>query len=70
MYAHRVDPAVFDGDYETFDFYVYSYLYGNYSDKITLRREQEVWRAATPSVNETSLTREVVFDLSKTYSAE
>ena len=69
MYAHRVDSAVFDGDYETFDYYVYSYMYGNYSDKVTLHRNQEVWRGNL-RLDGTSLARTVVFDLSGVNTAQ
>ncbi len=41
MYACRVAPALFSGDYETTDFYVYSYQYMKYSDRIRL--PQAAW---------------------------
>jgi hypothetical protein len=62
MYAHRVDPAVFAGEYQTYKFYVYSYMYGAYSDSIELSREQEVWRS-NPGLDGTVPARTLVFDL-------
>ena len=62
MYAHRAAPEVFEGDYEFFDFYVYSYMYDAYSDTIRLPREQEVWRSGT-NLDGLIPGRVVVFDL-------
>lgn len=64
MYAHRVDPAAFKGDYDTFDYYVYSYMYETYSDHIKLRRDQEVWRGEA-HLDSTSMSRAVIFDLTR-----
>ena len=65
MYAHRADAAAFDGNYETFDYYVYSYMYGKYSDVLTLHREQEVYRSE-PFLDGNTLSISVIFDLTKT----
>jgi len=64
MYAHRIDPAVFAGDYESFDFYVYSHMYNTYSDTISLARCQEVWRSG-PGLDGAIPGRTVVFDLKR-----
>jgi hypothetical protein len=65
MYAHRFAPAVFEGDYEFYDFYVYSYMYGSYSDTIRLSRDQEVWRSGE-NLDGLIRGRVVVFDLRHT----
>ena len=45
MYRHLIDPAATHGiDYARHDYYVYSYLYHVYSDRITLKPAQEVFR--------------------------
>ena len=62
MYAHRAAPAVFEGDYESFDFYVYSYMYGTYSDTLRLSYDHEVWRSG-PNLDGLIPGRVVVFDL-------
>jgi hypothetical protein len=62
MYAHRAAPDVFDGDYEFFDFYVYSYMYGAYSDTIRLSRSREVWRSGR-NLDGVIPGRTVIFDL-------
>jgi hypothetical protein len=62
MYVHRVDPHLFRGDYATYDFFVYSYMYECYSDTITLLRDQEVWRSA-PGMDGTIPSRTVIFAL-------
>jgi hypothetical protein len=64
MYAHRSNRAAFDGDYETFDFYAYSYMYECYSDTLTLVHEQEIWRSS-PGLDGTIPARTVVFDLAR-----
>jgi hypothetical protein len=65
MYAHRPAPDVFEGDYDSFDFYVYSYMYGAYSDTISLSRGQEVWRSK-PNLDGIIPGRTVIFDLRAT----
>jgi hypothetical protein len=62
MYTHRVAPDVFEGDYEFFDFYVYSYMYGAYSDTIRLSRDREVWRSDR-NLDGMIPGRTVIFDL-------
>jgi hypothetical protein len=64
MYLHRVDPALYSGEYDTFDFFVYSYMYDCYSDTLTLSREQEVWRSG-PETDGIIFTRTVIFDLTR-----
>lgn len=46
MYQTRIAPDVLEGNYATFDFYVYSYLYYTYSDIIHLSRSDEVFRSS------------------------
>ena len=47
MYRQVLDPAAVHGiDYEQHEFFVYSYLYGVYSDRIALRPQDEVYRKA------------------------
>ena len=60
MYVHRLDPALFSGEYATYDFFVYSYMYECYSDTITLSRDQEVWRSM-PGMDGTIPSRTVIF---------
>jgi hypothetical protein len=62
MYAHRANRAAFDGDYDTLAFYVYSYMYGCWSDTLTLRYDQEVWRSAV-GIDGTVPARTLVFDI-------
>jgi hypothetical protein len=62
MYSHRVDPALFNGEYDTYDFFVYSYMYETYSDTITLHRYQEVWRS-DPELDGTIPAKTIVFSL-------
>ncbi len=64
MYTHRVAPAVFSSDYEAAEFYVYSYRYMRYSDKVRLPRAAEIWRsAAAKDCNVQG--KAVVFDLGR-----
>jgi len=45
MYKQVLDPSAERGlDYKRHEFFVYSYLYGVYSDKITLTPREEVYR--------------------------
>lgn len=45
MYRHLLDPAATHGtDYGQHDYYVYSYVYHVYSDRIPLKPAQEVFR--------------------------
>lgn len=62
MYACRVAPDLFSGSYERAEFYVYSYKYMKYSDRIRLPRYAEVWRSA-PQRDGRAMARTVVFDL-------
>jgi hypothetical protein len=62
MYVHRVDPTLFSGEYSTYDFFVYSYMYETYSDTITLLRDQEVWRS-DHELDGTIPARTIVFNL-------
>ncbi len=64
MYAHKVDPALYNAEYAIYDFFVYSYMYDCYSDTITLSRDQEVWRSG-PESDGVVATRTVVFDLTR-----
>jgi hypothetical protein len=64
MYAHKLDPALYRGEYETYGFFVYSYMYHAYSDTIRLSRDQEVWRSGPESAGVVS-ARAVVFDLTE-----
>jgi len=65
MYAHRTAPDVFAQDYDTYEFYIYSYMYETYSDKILLHPDQEVWRSA-PHTDGIDPEIMVVYDLKKT----
>lgn len=62
MYRCRVAPDLFSGDYETAEFFVYSYKYMKYSDTIRLPREAEVWRSAAGRDGR-AMARTIVFDL-------
>lgn len=62
MYVHRVDPALYSGEYETYDFFVYSYMYQTYSDTISLSRDREVWRSG-PERDRDVLARTIIFNL-------
>ena len=62
MYECRVAPDVFSGDYDRAEFYVYSYRYMTYSDRVRLPRAAEVWRSA-PAPDGRALAKAVVFDL-------
>ncbi len=62
MYTHKLDPALYRGEYDTYDFFVYTYMYHCYSDTIRLRRDQEVWRSG-PERDGIISVRAVVFDL-------
>ena len=64
MYTHKLDTAFYRGEYDTYDFYVYSYMYHCYSDTITLPRAREVWRSGPESDGIIS-ARAVVFDLTE-----
>jgi hypothetical protein len=44
MYEFRVNPDAVDGPPYEIGFYLYSYMYGVYSDRITLTPEREVFR--------------------------
>lgn len=39
MFQYRIAPHVFSGEYDYFEFYVYSYMYDRYSDIVVLDRE-------------------------------
>jgi hypothetical protein len=62
MYAHRIDAALYRGDYTTYKFFVYCYMYGCCSDTIALSRAQEVWRSAS-EMDGSIPARTVIFDL-------
>lgn len=62
MYRCRVAPDLFSGDYEAGEFYVYSYKYMKYSDRIRLPREAEVWRSPAGRDGR-AMARTIVFDL-------
>ncbi len=62
MYEHRVAPALYSGDYESAEFYVYSYQHMTYSDRVPLSLSAEVWRSATLRDGR-ALCKTVVFDL-------
>ena len=62
MYECRVAPDVFSGDYDAAEFCVYSYRYMNYSDRVRLPREAEIWRSAA-APDRRALAKAVVFDL-------
>jgi hypothetical protein len=64
MYAHRTAPDVFAQNYDVYEFYVYSYMYDTYSDRIPLRPHQEAWRSA-PHHDGISPKIMVVYDLKK-----
>lgn len=62
MYECRVAPDLFSGEYQTAEFYVYSYKYMDYCDRIRLPRTAEVWRSPV-SRDGRAMGRAVVFDL-------
>ena len=62
MYECRVDAALFSGDYETTEFYVYSYLYQTHSDRLRLPCNAEVWRSGASRDGQV-MGRAIVFDL-------
>ena len=65
MFACRANPAAFaGGDYPPADFYVYSYLYGKFSDRIRLCPGQEVFRSQ-PYLDGTVKTVNVFYDLDR-----
>lgn len=64
MYRYRVAPAVFAGNYEVFEFFVYSYRYGKYSDTLRLPHEAEIWRSGE-FPDGVARARYAVFDLTR-----
>jgi len=62
MYECRVAPGLFAGEYEAVEYYVYSYKYMDYSDRIRLPRSAEVWRS-TALRDGRALGKTIVFDL-------
>jgi hypothetical protein len=62
MYKYRVAPKVYSGDYDSLEFYVYSYLYHTYSEKLRLPRAAEVWRSSE-HMDGKARARFVVYDL-------
>lgn len=61
MYRTFVNPDALAGDYDAFPLYIYSYMYGAYSDTVRLRREQETWRS--PARQGYIRECEIAFDL-------
>lgn len=45
MYESRIAPDVLNGNYSEYIFYVYSYMYNKYSDKIIFSKDDEVFRS-------------------------
>ena len=64
MYKHKLDPAFYEGQYDTYDFFVYSYMYDCYSDTLRLSQDQEVFRSGPESDGMIS-TKAVIFDLTE-----
>ncbi len=64
MYEHRVAPALYSGNYDSAEFYVYCYQHMTYSDRVPLPRSAEVWRSATLRDGR-ALCKTVVFDLER-----
>ena len=64
MYTHKLDPAFYNGQYDTYDFFVYSYMYDCYSDTLRLSRDQEVFRSGPESEGIVS-ARAVIFQLAR-----
>jgi hypothetical protein len=62
MYAHRVAPRVFAGDYERAGFFVHSYWCEADSEVVSLPRSAEIWRSP-PGRDGRARSRWVVFDL-------
>lgn len=61
-YQHRVCPEAFYNSEYAYDFYMYSYLYGTFSEKLRLTQEQEVLR--TPVAKDGALSaRILIFDV-------
>ena len=61
MYRHRVAPGLVEGEYETAEFYLYSYVHRAWSDTLRLSREREIWRSK-PAMDGPWESRLVVFD--------
>ncbi len=61
MYRHRVAPGVVEGDYDTAEFYLYSYVHRAWSDTLKLSRMDEIWRSK-PARDGPWESRLVVFD--------
>jgi hypothetical protein len=64
MYKYRVAPEVYTGDYDSLSFYVYSYLYNTYSEKLLLPKTAEIWRSSE-HVDGYAGERFIVYDLEK-----
>lgn len=64
VYQHRVAPALYDGNYEVADYYLYSYRWHRYSEHLPLPRSAEVWRSG-PMADGPVMAKLVVFDLDR-----
>jgi hypothetical protein len=62
MYRYRIAPDVFSGNYENLRFYLYSYLYGTYSDVLMLPKNAEIWRSRG-HIDGSAGARFVIYDL-------
>lgn len=62
MYRYRIAPDVFSGNYENLRFYLYSYLYGTYSDVLMLPKNAEIWRSRG-YIDGSAGARFVIYDL-------
>lgn len=64
MYTHRVDPeAVYEEEYRH-EYFVYSYMFNAYSDRIVLTSEQAVYRSAI-GVDGLNDVRMIIFDITQ-----
>jgi hypothetical protein len=68
MYKYRVDANVYKGEYEFLSYYVYSYLYNHYSDKLILYKCAEIYRTQSERYDGKALSRHIVYDLNKNKS--
>lgn len=62
VYRSYVQPRVFAGHYDVFQFQAYSHLYEQYSDTLRLDHQQETWRSA-PYHDGRGFARNIAYDL-------
>ncbi|MEO5617933.1 MAG: hypothetical protein ABIS67_09185 [Candidatus Eisenbacteria bacterium] len=62
IYHHRVAPQLFSGEYQAYDFYLYSYVFSKFSERIRIPRSAELWRSEATRDGR-AMAKFVVFDL-------